>query len=256
MGPPRGQAKTSVSSLPVDNTATFTQDEIEDLIRKTTQEAINDAVAKAVKATTELFQQKLDGLSKRLSKQNDEIVTLKNELQALKQNQNHLEQYSRRNNIRIRGLNVTKREDCRKVVAEFLNRNLRSRNEDETAIAISPDDIEAAHPLPVRQRKLNQASGGSAHDPSSLTRKPSPMVIVRFFAREKRDHIMQMRRSLKGTGFTIMEDLTAANAELLHKLTISPRYQSARSWEGKIYALPTGADATSGKKKIDIFDEQ
>ena len=55
---------------------------------------------------------------------------------------NDVEQYGRRNNIRIRGLKLRHGEECQTAVAMFLNENLQ--------VNINCEDIEAAHILPTR----------------------------------------------------------------------------------------------------------
>ena len=55
---------------------------------------------------------------------------------------NNVEQYGRRNNIRIRRLTVGEGNDCRAAVITFLSNKLN--------VNIATDDIEAAHILPTR----------------------------------------------------------------------------------------------------------
>jgi len=55
---------------------------------------------------------------------------------------NGMEQYGRRQNLRFKGLTL-RDNDCRKVVTEFIASKLQ--------VSIKMDDIEIAHPLPVRQ---------------------------------------------------------------------------------------------------------
>ena len=235
----RNQRLTSDSTT--DDSLTFTREEIQSLIAMATEKAVAEAVRQAVKATTELFNEKLtqlERLSQRCSQQEEEISSLKEELKESKKRHNHLEQYSRRNNIRIRGVQVERGENCKQIVVEFLNQKLKDGT--GQSLNIQPCDIDAAHPLPQRRRNTEAT--------------PSPMIIVKFLGREPRDAIMRARRSLKGSNYTIMEDLTAPNAELLRKLKDSPAIDSAWSWEGKVFALPRGADSLNGKKKFDILD--
>ena len=62
---------------------------------------------------------------------------------------NEAEQFSHRNNIRIKGLTVKREEDCRQVVIEFARSKLNS--------PISHDDIDIAHIIPNRAQS-NQST--------------------------------------------------------------------------------------------------
>ena len=71
----------------------------------------------------------MEDISKRLDTIDTDISTLKNncEINNMKKDireatniANDTEQYSRMNNIRIRGLNVQEHDDCKDVVADFL----------------------------------------------------------------------------------------------------------------------------------------
>ena len=78
---------------------------------------------------------------------NIEAVTREN--RRISMTVNEAEQYSRRNNIRIKGLAAKKDDDCRKVVLELIRT--------KRCVPVSADDIELAHPLPVHIQ-TNQAT--------------------------------------------------------------------------------------------------
>jgi len=63
---------------------------------------------------------------------------------------NDTEQYGRRQNLRFKGLTLRDNEDCRKVVTKFIASKLQ--------VSIKMDDIEIAHPLPVRQAPSHSQS--------------------------------------------------------------------------------------------------
>ena len=105
------------------------------------------------------------------------------------------------NNLRIRGLTIERGENCRNSVTEFILSKLH--------IHISPDDLEAVHPMPS---KLST-------EPTAATRQQQePTVIVRLWRREQRDNILRNRRQLKVTPFTISEELTSLNLKTLNCL--------------------------------------
>lgn len=116
-----------------------------------------------------------DEITKRENKTNEKI--------------NHLEQYSRINNIRISGLeeeeseNRTKTED--KVVS-FLNSNISNLN-------LQKKDIEIAH-------RLGQKKEGKVRQ-----------IIVKLYSRNTKSTLLSKRKQLKGCGVYINEDLTQMN---------------------------------------------
>ena len=83
-----------------------------------------------------------------------DVTELSNNIEAVTRRRismtvNEAEQYSRRNNIRIKGLAAKKDDDCRKVVLELIRT--------KRCVSVSADDIELAHPLPVHIQ-TNQAT--------------------------------------------------------------------------------------------------
>ena len=131
---------------------------------------------------------------------------------------NDLEQYGRRFNIRIFGLSLANEEDCKEKVATLVSESLGISS-------FAADDIEAAHPLPVR--KVNSASSGTQRQTASL--------IVRLRSKSTREQILQKRKQLKGTGISIAEDLTSLNVNLLNRLHNDERISDSWSMNGKIY---------------------
>jgi len=118
--------------------------------------------------------------------------------------------YLRRNNLRIRGLTVTQNEDCRKVVTEFIRKNLH--------VHIGEDDIESAYTISARSRAEQATSS-----PSS--RQVPPVVMVRFLRRDVRDNVIRNRRLLKSTKYSIVEDLTKLNIKVFNRLRNSDLVQ-------------------------------
>ena len=138
---------------------------------------------------------------------------------------NDVEQYGRRNNIRIRGLPLDDDVPCRTAVTNFVRTKLQTE--------IAEEDIEIAHILPT---------GTKNNDPNHTTAATSrqegpPPIIVKFRNREVRDAVLRKRRALKGTRYTVVEDLTALNSRTLTRVSKDPNVASAWTWNGKITAL-------------------
>ena len=132
---------------------------------------------------------------------------------------NDCEQYSRRHNIRIRGLKIPEDANVPEFVATWINTTLDFPN-------ITSDDITAAHPLPVRKT-------GPPHESSASS---IPPILVRFHRKDLRDSVISARKVLKKSNVSIADDLTGLNAQLLKRLQNSERLLGAWSWKGKIYA--------------------
>jgi len=147
-----------------------------------------------------------------------EIEGVRREARAAMCAANDVEQYGRRWNIRIRGLDVGQNDNCQVIVTEFLNRKFQLQTTDQ--------DIEAAHILPTTV---------SDSQPTAQQRRPT--VIVRFRNRILRDAVMRKRKSLKGSQFSIVEDLTSLNARTLTRVSKNPDVNNAWTWNGKIYVL-------------------
>lgn len=208
------------------------------------KEEIVALVQNAVKAAEVRFEKKLQeattDLRRALDEEKGRCNELKLELEKTKAENNRLEQYSRRSHLRIQGLELPSHKDCKQAVAEFISNKLTERN--GTAIKITRDDLDAAHPLPTRPRTPPASSDATTADATDATTptKTTPAIIVRFHQRELRDKVIRARRCLKKSGITIQEDLTAKNAKLLKEMKSDIAYSSAWTWEGKVYALPKG----------------
>ncbi|KAB0801574.1 hypothetical protein PPYR_03760 [Photinus pyralis] len=99
-----------------------------------------------------------------------------------------LEQYTRRNNLRISGILETANENCDQLVVQFLENKLN--------ITCTELDIERTHRVGKRQDGVKRA------------------IIVKFASYRKRAEIFASKKLLKKTGFLISEDLTALRYQL------------------------------------------
>ena len=115
---------------------------------------------------------------------------------------NDSEQYSRWNSLRIRSLSCEGTSTTSTVV-NFLGTKLDMKD-------ISPEDIVAAHPLPVSQR-------------SGTSGLQIPTILLKFRNRQLRDNVIRKRKLLKGSDYSVDEDLTALNIQLVNRLRLSYR---------------------------------
>ncbi len=193
---------------------------------------------------SELQQLKVEQVSLKATsdQQTREIAELKAELKdarstnnVLVHRTNDLEQYSRRESIRISGFPDNPHESaakCEENVCNFVNDKLK------LPVKITPSDIAAAHRL----------GGSSRHS------KPR-QVIVKFVSRKLRDRVIGARRVLKGSGITISEDLTKMNYQLLQRARDFNTVESAWSSYGRIICLLKNKSKVSINPQVSL-DEQ
>ena len=151
-------------------------------------------------------------LEKNLEKENIE-ESIRKQGEIIKKLENETEQYSRRNNIKIRGLPDT---DFRETAFDSAKKIVQFLKEKDIA-SLSLSDIDIAHRLPNTHNKNRD-------------------IIVRFVSRLVRDEVMSQRRKLKNTGVFINEDLTRINHHVLMciKKKINDEVQDAWTVNGSI----------------------
>jgi hypothetical protein len=208
---------------------------------------------KFVQKTEDRFE-KLEGrffdLDVKVDKMGDEIKALHKENEILKSKlhkqeqkvisvssqQNDLEQYDRRWNVRVYGVKEKGDEtaqDCARAVCGIFN--------DQIGVSVSDDELEAVHRTGPKPPKGVRP------------------IIVRFRSRKQRDSVLADRKKLKGTKVSIDEDLTSANYKLCraaykHTKTLSTWSSNgkvlAKLKNGKTLRIPYGADLDA------LFDKE
>lgn len=145
------------------------------------------------------------------------ITRLQSGLRKAKFNQDALEQYTRRENVRISGLPEAADEST-----ESLIRTVISLGE-SVAVNISESDVSAIHRL------------------GKKTQNRSRQVIVRFTNRTVRNRFLAARKKLKDSAsykdIYVTEDLTQLRFKLLHMVKGCEDVKTAFTREGKIHAI-------------------
>lgn len=191
----------------------------------------------------EALDSKIEPLRKQLDNMNGKILDLETKLEenqciqkqlnedVIKAHHqiNELEQYSRRNCLRISGVKEENNESCNQLIMDIAKTKLDTN--------ITPNDIDRAHRL----------------GPKRNDGKERPM-IVKFTSYDARDRFIRARRKLKGSSIVVREDLTKANQELLFKVKEYPTVKTVWSHDGKIIALIT-KDGREFKKRITKLSE-
>uniref|UniRef100_A0A8D9E972 Zinc finger DNA binding protein n=1 Tax=Cacopsylla melanoneura TaxID=428564 RepID=A0A8D9E972_9HEMI len=170
------------------------------------------------------FDRQFAELNQKLTEERKEKDGIKRELEQVKERNNKLEQYTRRNNLRIFGLKEENKEDVEIKVLKVLNEKLN--------IPINKDDIEACH----RTGRLDNAKGGRN-------------IIVRFVSRKVRDNVFRNKRLLKDTRIFINEDLTEANLKLFKMCSEKFGKLNTYTWYGNIMVVCNGVKRTINNEK-------
>ena len=130
--------------------------------------------------------EEIRGLKNDLGEKNSKILRLETTVAKLEEEIDAMEQYTRRNSIRISGILEEQDECCEEKVIHVLNTRMG------VSPPISADHIDRLH----RLGKLNPG-----------VNKPR-QIIVKFTSYRYRSQVMAKRSALKGTQMFINEDLT------------------------------------------------
>jgi len=235
-----GKRTGSSSTAPADSNIATADMDIEVIIQK-----VMDVVRAELRKIMEEYQSRVKELSDSLNDVTERLLSLEDRVSKLKPTEstsvNHEsewqaltkacqeaklaasdnEQYSRRNNLRIRGISrpfaaTSSSNDCKDTVVQFFRSKLNLQN-------IKATDIEAAHVVPSRV------------DISQQQREP--VILVKFKEKQVRDTVIRQRKLLKGTRCTIVEDLTTLNVEAMNRARKHADVDKIWSWNGRIYAI-------------------
>lgn len=205
---------------------------------------LEEKMSTQVKEVEARLEAKIYGLEEKNTKLRDEVVQvqqenagIKAEMQCLKAElhgvKNHAvanEQYSRRNNVKIFGLQDEPEENCVTKVVQIVKEKLE--------IELTASQILAAH------RTRSQ-------------RKPQPM-IVRFDAYATKMSVLKARSRLKGTRVSIAEDLCKDLMTVLNRVKEDDRVVSSWAWGGKVLIKDRHGKVHSvlyGQSLDDIIDD-
>lgn len=165
----------------------------------------------------------MEEAEKDVKKLHNLVESQQEQLDILKRTNNDLEQYSRRNCVRIFGIPEHRGEDPDQLVINDVFRK-------HLNLDISVANIERCHRV-----------GKMASDKHRA-------LIVKFCSYRVRRQVIASRRKLKGTKISIQEDLTVRNQALYQKVYKSvrliPSLESTWTSDGRIFAQ---VKATGGK---------
>lgn len=192
--------------------------EVAELSRKVkTMESIADTLRNNVSdVENDIF--KLKEENSNLIKDNESmkemLIERETQLKILNEKSNNLEQYTRRNSVRVYGITDKKNETPDETAIRVIK-----LAKDKLNISLQQTDIDVAHRMGRHNNDGNRP------------------IICKFVRRYVKTEVMKVRRKLKGSAIVIREDLTHENAKLLENTSAHDKVQAAWSDEGKIVAL-------------------
>lgn len=158
---------------------------------------------------------KLDQISIQIDKMSCEMTKMCEANVKYQHQINNLEQYTRRNSIRILGVPSSPEEHTTNLVIDLIA--------DKLDIELTDLDIDRTH-------RVGKPTGDSPR-----------AILVKFVRHDIKSKVIKARRHLKGTKIVIKEDLTVQNQILLRSVKTSEVTSNAWSWDGKIFCTKTGS---------------
>ncbi|KAK3085334.1 hypothetical protein FSP39_001676 [Pinctada imbricata] len=139
---------------------------------------------------------------------------------------NYNEQYSRKTNVKIYGVSEKRGENTYEVTREVIQKN--------AGVAITPQNVIAVHRIP-----------------SAKPSQPRP-ILLKLRNSECKAEIMRKRSQVKksGNGVRLVDDVTAANAKLIKRLSENENVESAWYFNGSVYGK-----CGDKRVKFDILDD-
>lgn len=198
-------------------------DEIKRIVSDEVRATITKQMASLAENITQKLELKFGNMIKEVKEQSTALAKKVKELQdensRLITTLDSQEQYSRRRNIRIFGLEIKQGTDIQLEVYNMLRTTLKIDD-------LQVSDIDRCYHV---QSKVP--------DPS----KP-PAILVQFSDINKRSSVLKNRKNLKQPGITIKEDLTKMRLKLLHSAVNKFSAKSAWCLHGTVYVKSGNGD--------------
>lgn len=193
-------------------------------------------VAKLKEAVEEAVLAAMTTANQEIARLNGEVAALKVEMKKMEEvligRTDDLEQYTRRNNIRIYGVPETKGEDTDGLVVQLCRERL--------GLEIQNKSISRSHRI---GRQLSAAADGKPrHRP----------IIVRFVSYQDRRLLFNAKKKLKGSGVVMREDLTARRQEVYRRAVEVYGLKNCWTSDGRVLWLDSKGVKGSATKLSDI----
>lgn len=188
-------------------------DIINTLVTRVTSE-LRNVVGEAVRAALMDVSKEVEKLRGEVNSLRAAVTDLDHKLMA---RTDELEQYTRRNNVRIFGVAERTGEDTDLIVRELCR--------DKLGVELREEALCRTHR--VGRQPQPGPNGEKRHRP----------IIVRFVSYRDRRLVYGAKKNLKGSGITVREDLTSQRLEVLKKAI--ERHGLRRTWslDGRVFWL-------------------
>ena len=203
---------------------------MQDIFLPAVQKMIDSSVQKIKKVyddKLEAHNQRIDDLSDENDELRSEISSLRLEVDRLKSRDDELEQYSRRNSIRIAGIKESDKRPTSEIVLDIANKN---------GIEVDASDIDRSH-------RVGESKVGSDRP-----------LLVKFTSYRAKKLFMKKKKELpSGTYFN--EDLTKSRGELLYQARRrrkNDKLNGAWCYDGRIYIKDILNETREVKTELDI----
>ena len=167
-----------------------------------------------------------DKLEEKIKLQEAEISSLKDSLSNVNNSTLRLrqlavqnQQYSRKANVRIFGIEE--------------NSNIEGRYGNENCVNVVKDLFEQKLGVQLRDRDIDTAHRVGREDDRS--RRGPRAILVKFLRRADKERVIRNRKKLKGSKTIIVDDLCREMHELFNRVSNDPRVESAWTYNGKIF---------------------
>ena len=136
------------------------------------------------------------------------------------------------------GVKESTNENCIDAVVRVVNTHVKPDQ------PLQPQELEAAHRVGPPRRPLE-----SGEPP-----KPRP-IIVRFYSRARKYKVLENRKQLRTTEYSIAEDMTRLNFTLLNRVKNSANVGSSWFTNGKVKARHAVTDQVAIIKLFDKVED-
>jgi hypothetical protein len=195
--------------------------------------AVEAVVQRAVKTAVEAA---LASFNEVVSNLQDEVARLQRVLtqtnDRLAERTDELEQYQRRDNIRIFGVKEAAAENTDELVTQICR--------DKLGVEVSTDSISRSHRVGKRQEP--GADGRERHRP----------IIVRFTSYRVRRSVFEAKKRLKGTGITIREDLTQVRQEMYRRAVAHFGVKNVWTQDGRVLWVDKNGKRGMATRPMDL----
>lgn len=173
-----------------------------------------DFMQKLTDKLSKLIMAKMEDKLKQVSSKCDilaaTVTKLEKENEELRKDMDGLEQYSRRNNLRIFGIKEDSGENVQEKVLNVISNQL--------GLPITIMHIDRCHRVGKQQQGM----------------KPRG-IIIKFISYQQRSLVFAAKKKLKGSGIQIREDLTRKRVNLLNIASQRFNFKNTWTFDGIIY---------------------